>query len=134
MGKSNRRKAKSQKRETKPGQGLPPSSPPRETVGHCLKRRLLSPWALTVELAGLIAALVVFWDVYFDTVPEIQSLAPDFSSPFLLPFSVKNPSHIFAMKDVTFYCLVDQLEVATGGRVSGITFTADADNGKTIQP
>jgi hypothetical protein len=49
------------------------------------------------------------YEIYFATIPEVA--APDNSSPFILPYTVKNNSHIFDMRDATVNCDVPSFGV-----------------------
>jgi len=52
-------------------------------------------------------------DVYLHTVPEIHVSGQD-SSAFLLPFSVKNNSSMFSMRDAEWTCIIKKAQT---GRV-----------------
>jgi hypothetical protein len=59
-----------------------------------LRKVILFPLSLLPFLA--------LYDVYFATTPELT--APDNLAPFVLPYAVKNNSHLFDMVDTTVAC------------------------------
>jgi len=68
---------------------------------------LVRPWSITVEVLSLIAALVVFFEIYIHTVPDIAARDSDPTSSFVLPFKVANKSLIFDMNSVTLTCGIE---------------------------
>jgi hypothetical protein len=78
-----------------------------------LLQRFLSPlkrlpwWA---DVLGIFGATVVFWAVYIDTIPSIEIVGADRSSPFELPFTVKDKSAIFDTREAHFWCEVKRIE------------------------
>ena len=88
-----------------------------------LWKALLTRRAIVFELVGFVAALLAIWEVYFETVPEIHAPGAEYSSPFLLPFSVKNPSRFFAMYDVQWFCGINNIEIQGGGGAKGFSMT-----------
>jgi len=97
MGRSRGRKRKPEKQ-----QAVSPLQ--KETRWQLTKEIAKRPWARTVELTGLLASAIVFWDVYTHTSPEIRADDSDPSAPFSLPFSVKNDSYIFDLGDARWRC------------------------------
>jgi hypothetical protein len=73
-------------------------------------RFLGRPWSIFVEVVSTIAALLVFFEVYIQTIPAI-----DFSDPSSVgPFVVKNESNFFDMTDNSFSCGIDFVSYETG--------------------
>jgi hypothetical protein len=61
------------------------------------------------KVAGLIAFLAAaygFWDAYVLSAPEIHVTAPESPKPFLLPFSIRNDSTLFWIRDGQWSCVV----------------------------
>ena len=69
-------------------------------------RRL--PW--WADVLGIAAALLAIWLVFFDTIPTIEIAGSDRTSPFELPFTVRNKSPIFDARDAQFSCQAVRIE------------------------
>jgi hypothetical protein len=104
-----------------------PRSPPSTL------RLLLSHWwgkvvALIVALAGLIGAS---WGTYqivdgirtiwFQTFPEIHVVGSDSTNPFVLPFSVRNASNWFDLKQVKRTCVIVSLRAKSGFSMNDVS-------------
>ena len=107
MAKSRGRKAKTRNQQSLPAR-------PEQTRWQLLRKKLLSPWGLLVEIAGVCASLLAFWGIYVLTIPEIRPTGNDPAAPFLFPFSVRNDSTLFAMKNVKWTCLIKRMEFGVG--------------------
>jgi hypothetical protein len=82
-----------------------------KTTHHLLVR----PWAIFVEITGVLVALVVFFEVYFQTTPEVNA---NNSEPYsLLPFIIKNGSTFFDMTDVKLSCGIESAAYDIGNGV-----------------
>jgi hypothetical protein len=74
-------------------------------------------WAALVSIGaigGFVNLIEQGWKSFvFDTEPQIEfpALATD---PFSLPFSIKNNSPIFALRETQWRCRIDRIERATG--------------------
>ena len=84
---------------------------------------LISPLGLLVDALGIAASVFAVWEAYWGTLPEIHALGPDFSSPFALPFAVKNPSHIFDMRDVQWFCGIEKIEFSQNNGLQSFSLT-----------
>jgi hypothetical protein len=81
------------------------------------KRRLV--WSVAkgaaVFLATVAGLVLGFWGAIgppWPVAPEIRPTGCDVASPFLLPFSIKNPSALFSMANVKLVCNAFDLRVA----------------------
>ena len=72
-----------------------------------IRKKLLSPWGLFVELTGLLASLIVFWETYVQTLPEVSIRDADPTSSYVLLFVVANKSKFFDMDNVKLKCVVE---------------------------
>jgi hypothetical protein len=80
---------------------------------------LARPWAIFVEITGVLVALVVFFEVYLQTIPEIDANNSEPSS--ILPFSIKNESNFFDMTEVHLSCGIDSAAYEIGnGKWTGM--------------
>jgi hypothetical protein len=73
---------------------------------------LARPWAIFVEITGMLAALVVFFEVYLQTIAEIEANNSEPSS--ILPFSIQNESNFFDMTEVHLSCGIDSAAYEIG--------------------
>jgi hypothetical protein len=66
-----------------------------------------------VEIAAAIAGLVAFsylaFDLFYQTVPDIEVSSAETQSLFSLPFTVKTQSMIFTMHKTSFTCSFDAI-------------------------
>jgi len=87
-------------------------------------RRSISLWIdLFASIVGLLIALLVGYDLFFDTVPTLDARYYDPSNPFEFPFILRNPSHIFAMYNVGTHC---QEDLSVGGHLVLKNFTIES--------
>jgi hypothetical protein len=98
-----------------PEQHVPRRELPTESPESSL-RKLLAHWrTILLSVAGTLGVLYSFADgvreIYFRTFPELHVGAPDYSAPFSLPFSIRNPSSWFDMKDVSFSCRAQWIDL-----------------------
>ena len=78
-------------------------------------KTLVRPWALFAEIVSVAAALLVFFEVYIQTIPVIDVSGQSSVGPFV----IKNESNFFDMTDNGFSC--------------GIAFVSyDIGNGKWV--
>jgi len=84
-----------------------------------IRRTLVGPWALFVEIVSVAAAALAFFEVYIQTLPEID---PNNSEPSkVLPFIVTNKSNFFDMTDVNLSCGIEfGLYDSGGGKWIGL--------------
>lgn len=83
--------------------------------GHKIQtRKFPSLWNQTVKLVGILSAvggLILFgdWaqDQYVHLVPEVHAHDADPAASYVLPFVIRNTSHIFDLTDVTLECGID---------------------------
>jgi hypothetical protein len=86
-------------------------------------------------LAGMMATLAVLFGLGYDALrqPEISAdPVVDPSHPFAFPFTVKNESWIFNMRDTELFCGIGEVRFRSGWSVAGIT-VKDATRA-TIEP
>ena len=86
-------------------------------------------------LAGMIATFAFLLGLGYDALrqPDISAdPVVDPSRPFAFPFSVKNESWIFNMRDTELFCGIDEVRFRGGWSVAGLTVT-DATRA-TIEP
>jgi hypothetical protein len=69
------------------------------------------------RVLSFVAGISLLWtfgdralEAYLNTSPEIHMVGQD-ASPFMLPFSLKNRSSIFDMRDVEFLCATKHTQV-----------------------
>jgi hypothetical protein len=106
---------------------LSPQSPiPSETPTPPKPRRLITAWNTFVAIGAIGGTLGLMdkgWSFFvLNTEPEIRApgLATD---AFSLPFSIKNPSSVFAMYATQWFCRADDVNKGPV-RVAGIEFTS----------
>jgi hypothetical protein len=89
------------------------------------------------RVLGLLAAVLAIGTPIYETLqePEIREQLGDSQTPFALPFSMTNRSHIFWMKSTTFVCLVPSLKAGgleiINGSLKEINLQEDIKPGET---
>jgi hypothetical protein len=99
---------------------------PEKSFLSLLRQILETTWgrvwatvAAIVTLGGLFSIAERCLEAYRNTSPEVHLSGQEPSEPFLLPFSVKNNSQLFEMKDVEFYCATR----GDGLQIGNLTFS-----------
>jgi hypothetical protein len=123
------KKPKSQQQPAQAAHQPPHLAQDRPTL---VKRVSDHPLMLLAAIAATLAALV---GLGYDAIRQpLISADPvvDPSRPFAFPFSVKNESWIFDMRDTELYCGIDEAALRGGGGMAGITLKDAAR--ATIEP
>jgi hypothetical protein len=127
-------KAAQQATKQKKSQQLPPATQDRQPGRNISRWRgrlaLVVAWCL--GLSTLISFAISIWGPFWPLLPEIDPGPPDLSEPFQVPFTVKNPSHLLALKDIQFSCLLQHLNGGNNITFENNLFTIR--NRVTIQP
>jgi hypothetical protein len=96
-------------RKSKPKIQTHQTSHRKEARWQAIGKRFLSPWGFVVGAIGLVASLIVFWETYIQTLPEIHIRDADPTSSYVLPFVVVNKSQFFDMNNVTLKCVIEMV-------------------------
>jgi len=107
----------------------PPPLPPSPALTSLPKRFLR--WLLATRLhqiefgVSLLVGTVVIAGWIYDALrePEIHPSTAQLEKPFLLPFSLHNPSWFFAMRGTTFLCVIYNVTVQGGGGAKYLSVT-----------
>jgi hypothetical protein len=91
------------------------------------KEILGRPWAGLVAAMSVVATLFTLWGAYWNTIPDVRARNP-VSSPFSLPFAVSNNSHLFDMRDLTFYCGIKKVAYPNGGYLENFSLVPGPQN------
>jgi hypothetical protein len=124
-------KSRGRKQKKRPPATIQQRHHDESTTGKLHKNRFStigSILAAIVTFGGVVGLIWLIYDTYEHTFPEIHLFATDSHWPFLLPFTVKNNSSIFAMHDIQWYCYIDKIDFAAGG---GIYYIMLSDSTKT---